>query len=202
MNDEHLYKPAIDKRYANMRVTVRDVTKDKRMHVWTAVQNCEGFDCPLCGQCGYTPDDSSRCKLLVAYLRNVEEMLVSSFGAYLNEDGMFRVGMHLLPLYKQLARLKMTEMTVSHGDVSNGRTIHPVFAAIRSCVSAIDNAWKALGLNNLMPPEKPEILSARGNRFDDAPYYDRMERDALLEQKEHAKKLVKRSSLSEDNDDV
>jgi hypothetical protein len=182
--------------YGTMKVNQRNFKQD-RFAVWTAVQECEGMNCVAAHACIYRvvdPDyDRPKCTVMMKYLKQVEAMILYNFGKDLSEADLFRVGMHLIPLYKQLVRFKISEMAITSQGVAefakNGTTkINGVFKEIREVIRSIDAVWKELGMTaNRIIPNAPDIpMSANPT------YYEQMERDALKEQRKL--KIVRRDA--------
>ena len=175
-------------RYGDMKIQ-RRIFGTEKFPVWNAVQECEQENCVAAHVCPYqlelpNPSTSRKCLIVLKYLKEVETMVLNNFGKSMSDPDLFRVGMHLVPLYKQLARLKIIEMATASTAIAemtkSGTTkINCIFREIRECVKAIDLSWKELGMMaNRVVPGAPEIpMNA------DASYYERMEKDALKEQK-------------------
>lgn len=187
--------------YGNMKVNARVFDKE-RFPSWNAVQECEGENCAAASVCAYfqqTPNpgntNSRKCNVVMRYLKEVEHVILSSFGKGLTDADLFRVGMHLLPLYKQLARLKITEMTISSNSVSEmtkgGTTkIHGLFKEMRECIKAIDACWREIGFTKRENESVPQSVNMSAS----SSYYEDMEKDALKEQK--SLKLVRKNDAS------
>jgi hypothetical protein len=192
------------------RFTVIDETdqdeKQQVFPVWTAMQDCEMAACVAAHTCPYLDGVVSyyearktirHCQVMSKYLKMVESMLITRFGKDLTEVDLFRVGIHLIPLYKQLIRFKIIEMSISTaqvGEVTRSGTtkMHGLFREIREVLKSIDMAWREIGISKEKQPAAPDIPK---NAKKD--YYEIMEGAALREQKaQKAKdsKLVKRSN--------
>jgi hypothetical protein len=176
--------------YGMMKVNQRTL-KDETFPVWTAIQDCEGTECVSARVCPYFSTDINRkCVVMMKYLKQVEKMTLDTFGNEMDDFDLFRVGMHLVPLYKQLARFKIIEMSVTSRGITemtkSGTTkVNSLFKEIREVVKAIDSTWRELGVVKGKQPESPSI-PVGANRS----YYEQMEKEALKEQKKL--KLVKR----------
>jgi hypothetical protein len=176
--------------YGMMKVNQRSL-KDDTFPVWTAVQDCEGSNCVSAHVCPYFSTEIERkCAVMMKYLKQVEKMILDNLAPDMDDFDLFRVGMQIIPLYKQLARFKIIEMSITSRGISemtkSGTTkIHSLFKEIREVVKVIDSTWRELGVGKKGQPEKPEI-PVGANRS----YYENMESEALKEQKKL--KLVKR----------
>jgi len=179
------------KEYGMMKVNQRYL-KDDTFPVWTAIQDCEGTNCVSARVCPYFSAELERkCVVMMKYLKQVEKMTLETFGDQMDDFDLFQVGMHIVPLYKQLVRFKIIEMSITSAGITemtkSGTTkVNSLFKEIRECVKAISSAWREIGVIKGKQPEEPQIpLGA--NRS----YYEQMEKEALKEQKKL--KLVRRS---------
>ena len=160
--------------------------------VWTAVQDCEMDQCVAAHVCPYFSMERERkCVVMMKYLKQVEKMVMENLADGMDDFDLFKVGMQLIPLYKQLVRFKIIEMSVTTRGISemtkSGTTkIHSLFKEIRECIKSIDVTWRELGVGKKAQPEAPNIPQG-ANRS----YYEDMEKEALKEQKKL--KLVRRN---------
>ena len=118
-------------------------------------------------------------------------MVLQNFGNDLTEPELYRVGMQLIPLYKQLARLKIVEMSLTTRamvEETKGGTskMHPVLKEIRECIRAINAEWREIGISRQKKPEDPAIPIKPA-----VDYYERMEKEA--EKEGQSLKLVRRN---------
>lgn len=170
-----------------MRIQTHEKLK-KTYPVWSATPNCILTQCPAYHACPYDKEAAQKCQLILKYLRTCELMVVDNFYEQLDESQLFRIGMHLMPLYKQLVRLKIVEMGVTTLEDIGLRgqiKIHPVLKEIRETLRAIDQQWTLLGLDEKL--KAPEIDDK--GKVIDLNYYDRMEKESLKEQND---RLVRR----------
>ena len=123
--------------------------KDKLYELvyWNAVQRCVGLECPCLDLCA-KPDVSKPCSVVSSYMGNVYDIMIRTYKGNMTEDTAYRIGMHLVPLYKILCRLKMQEFaetsvmfTSAKGDVK----VNPIFDEIRKTITAIEKVWQNLG---------------------------------------------------------
>lgn len=179
------------KEYGLMKVNQRKL-KNETFPVWTAIQDCEGESCVSANVCPYFVDSARKCTVMMKYLKQVEKMIIDNLAQDMDDFDLFRVGMQVIPLYKQLARFKIIEMSLTTSGISemtkSGTTkIHSLFKEIREVVKTIDSTWRELGVGKKGQPEAPQI-PAGANRS----YYENMEKEALTEQKKL--KLVRRNN--------
>lgn len=117
---------------------------------WDAIPPCRGDGCSIWDICGKKDSriSSSHCGVLYEYIGNVNLMIYRNYADQLTEPMLFRVGMHLIPLYKQLCRLKIEELNVFEliGEVKGKWQVHPILKEIRETVKQIEMVWSSLGL--------------------------------------------------------
>ena len=181
--------------YAQSTTNVRTIVDgDREYAVWATPSDCILDDCRASLVCPYIETARkgvlTRCYIQARYLDVCEKTIVRNFGKLMTEDELFRMGMHLIPLYKTLVKLKIVEMGVrdiievsDRGKIS----IHPVLKEIRETIRAIESVWSELGMkhgNKAMPP-----LGKDGKIRDAQSYYGRMEADAHNEFKRRRAKL-------------
>lgn len=113
---------------------------------WNAIQKCNPESCGCQELCsGF--DRDKPCTVLSSYMGNVFDVMIGAFPGEITEDIVYRIGMHLVPLYKILCRLKMQEFSEQDVFISSklGRHINPIFEEIRKTILAIEGIWKNLG---------------------------------------------------------
>ena len=178
--------------YGRMKLTKRTVG-DYRFPVWTAVHDCEDTLCVAHETCPEQPEArrDRRCLVITNYLKEAERMAYCALGDNPSEFDLYRVGMQMIPLYKQLARMKILEMSISSRGIAettkSGTTkIHGVFKALIDVDAAINRSWRDLGIGRAKKPDDPAIpiKPAIG-------YYEAMEKDA--EKEGQTLKLVRRN---------
>jgi len=123
--------------------------KDKLYELvyWNAVQRCDSSMCGCVDLCS-NPCDGSPCSVLSSYMGNVYETMIRTYKGVMTEDSAYRIGMHLVPLYKILCRLKMQEFQEIGVMVTNSkgeRKVNPIFEEIRKTILAIEKMWMNLG---------------------------------------------------------
>ena len=189
--------------YGKMKINIRKLnTLDTKFPIWVAIQECEYEQCISATVCPYYyPQDvlkSRGCLVMKNYLKEVERLVYDNFIDDLDEYDLFRVGMHLIPLYKQLCRLKIVEMSMTMSSIieetrSGTSKANGILKEIRECIRTIDVTWRELGVTKARREKDPEMIKpARG-------YYEAMESEALREQGSRSKKknskLVRRTGI-------
>jgi hypothetical protein len=123
--------------------------KDKLYELvyWNAVQRCDSDNCGCIDLCS-NPEDGKPCKIISSYMGNVYDLMVRTYKGVITEDVAYRIGMHLVPLYKILCRLKMQEFietSVVWRNDKGDRKVNPIFEEMRKTISSIESIWKNLG---------------------------------------------------------
>jgi len=150
-------------------------SKDKLYDLvyWNAVQKCDPSACGCTELCS-TPSLGQPCSVVSSYMGSVFDLMVRTFPGEIGEDVIFRIGMHLVPLYKILCRLKMQEFTESEVMVRSklGRSINPIFEEIRKTIAVIEKTWQNLGFIVQDGRKKKDRFVGH---FNDRNYYDVVE---------------------------
>lgn len=160
------------------------------LYAWDATPICLGARCPVFALCHYETKQrveqegaTIKCTVMVNYLKGCIDVVMDNFGDKLDEGTMFRVGMHLIPLYKILCRLKIEELAVERGVSVSARgmvQISPIYREMRETIKTIDAMWEKLGLT-LTPTSRamPNTVDLGGGV--EGSYYDKMEAEAMAE---------------------
>ena len=127
---------------------------NKPLVAWAAVDKCNADRCRVVAMCSYEQSSNGRnvkCGVQRSYIQTVSEMIHQSFHLQIKNDQqlLFRIGMHLIPLYKTLCKLKMAELAISDPvftTIRGDRKADPVYREIRETVKLIMMCWKDLGL--------------------------------------------------------
>ena len=144
----------ISQRYTNALGTMyvtkgSDTTGMKQIITWEVIKFCSGERCPAFALCGY--EKVGKCKVEGTYLRSIAQILHRNFIDVLDEPTLTRVGMHLMPIYQNLCRLKISELGVDNpGEADdNGRAlINPVYTEIWEHIKLLEQTWRSLGLSD------------------------------------------------------
>ena len=139
----------------------RGILDEKPLIQWDAVMECQQERCPIVDLCDYyTPDSRrnnaavQRCLVQTTFLRSLIKMIYNMHSE-LDEEQLYKIGTHLVPLYKGLARLYVQELGVDTPVITNDRgtkSMHPVFREIREQLKAITMMWKDIGLDGVKVP--------------------------------------------------
>jgi len=124
---------------------------------WDPVAKCSK-DCVIWEDCPYDVKNKpagQKCRLEIVYMNKIFHTLISpdgdgGIGDMLDDIEYQRLGVHLIPLYHQLIRMKKEAYAVkrmTYATKQGGLAIHPIFKEIREIMWAIDKEIRALGLN-------------------------------------------------------
>lgn len=157
-----------------------EVREGQQLIAWDCIQDCVPHNCPIGNNCVYsalsTSDPSCKCSLQKQYLQSFVDMIFSTY-RYMDEGDMFRVGMHLVPLYSQLCRQKILEKSVdsiSYVDNKGNIRIHPIYRELRETMKTITSIWKDMGFQNVANPRLPDSGIVKNNGFGDPNHYERL----------------------------
>lgn len=125
---------------------------DRPVLRWDPATTCYP-NCPVYDDCPY--QKNGRCKLEMTYMNKIFQNLVNpdpnkGIADQLNDIELQRVGIHLIPLYHQLIKMKKEAFAVrdiSHVNKQGSIKIHPVFAEIREIIRCISKEMKDLDIN-------------------------------------------------------
>jgi len=132
---------------------------------WVSIPNCFPDTCRIVNLCVYrkttNPEKPIRCGTVRSYMSSVGAMVHRCFQDQLQSDEymLFKVGMHLMPLYLTLCKLKIEELAVEHAvEVTHrgDRKADPVYKEIRETIKMINLAWKDVGLRKPSDPIEPK----------------------------------------------
>jgi hypothetical protein len=114
------------------------------------------------------------------YIKHTVDVIFGNIGEKMTEAQLFRVGTSLIPLYRNLARLKIEEAgMLSPMETVKGRsTPSNIYREIREHIKAIDSLWKSIGIETI----DMKFNLPGGDVFDGAEgdsYYDQLEKGVL-----------------------
>jgi hypothetical protein len=124
---------------------------------WDSVDNCSGEDCSLYDRCKHIK--SGKCAVQVAYINNMCETMIEVY-KHMDEGSLFKVGMHLMPLYSYLCKMKIVEAGVRDMvNITNKGIvqIHPIYKEIRETLKTILRIGRDLDLFYRGVPQEGEI---------------------------------------------
>ena len=168
-----------------------DIRDGHKLIIWDAVQDCIQKACPIYSKCDYPKKD--KCTVQVRYIETLI-LTVKNTYKYLDDVQLAKVGLHLIPLYSHLVRLKIIEMSIPTNEIiqvtKKGKYAHPVFKEIRQTLHEINMMWKDITIAplNAQPPDptdvEKEIVGDDPRLVDGDPlYYKRMAAQGTLRKK-------------------
>ena len=121
------------------------VRKDVQMYAWDAIRECTEMRCPVFNMCTYIK--RGKCAVQVKYLEALYQSILSNY-KYLDEMMLFKIGMQIVPLYIQLVKMQIIEMSLESPMTftEKGFVMHPVYKEIRATLTTIHSMWKDLDL--------------------------------------------------------
>lgn len=151
-----------------------DIENNIMLMSWDAIPRCDPDTCPINNICDY--GKQGKCSLMSQYLKGVSLVIFRNYRNKLSEEQWIHVGLHLLPLYKGLCRMKMYELGLDvlvNVDDKGNRKMNPIFKEIREQIKTISAEWRALGLNEKGKKGDP---SQDPLRHGDRSYYRTLEK--------------------------
>ena len=118
---------------------------------WDPATTCNET-CVVYDECPY--EKKGRCSLEMTYMNTIYRNLVNpdpakGIAEYLSDFELQRVGLHLMPLYQQLVKMKKVAHAVENMIVSDKKgslKIHPIFSEIRAVIRDIAKEMKEIGI--------------------------------------------------------
>ena len=152
-----------------------------KLYSWDVLPVCREERCPAAQHCQYLTGKllPEKCWVVGKYVKHTTDVIFANIGDKMTEAQMFRVGVNLIPLYRNLARMKIEEaglisplVRVKKQDVP-----HKVYKEIREHIKAIDALWKSIGIEHLdikynLPPG---VTFEKEEGDEELSYYDRLE---------------------------
>ncbi len=171
----------------NMEVK-KGMVRDMTLFGWDSVEQCSDTKCKLYNECGFIKQGA--CGVQVKYLEAFMSTVLTNY-THLDNMCLYQIGMHLLPLYSQLCKMKLVEKGLK-GQVmvetrKGGLTVHPIYKEIRSTMLAINGEWRRLelfrnGFELEIDLKQEKVERKEGKVIDlekgDAGYYKSISRDS------------------------
>jgi hypothetical protein len=179
MEPEH--EPAMNLCISNASLNKGLVREDKQLVAWDCIQDCVPERCPIGTRCTYKHHSDPKCAVQTEYLQTFVDTIFRTY-RYMDEAEMYKIGMHLVPLYSQLCRLKIVELgvgAVTYEDLRGVTKIHPIFKEIRDTLRVISSLWRDIGFTGPNAPALPGDVFAGGREgFGDPGHYARISQDS------------------------
>lgn len=165
------------------------IREGHKLFAWDSIQDCKESDCCVAHRCNYLR--KGKCGLQTAYIKTLTNTICGSY-KYLDDMQYFKIGMHIIPLYSHLLRLKLLEMSLSdvvYETAKGVKFIHPVYKEIRQTLITIHMMWKDLDINPGVPPiPDPSGEEFGGKSSPDFVNGDRTYYKRLMEDKSSSRK--------------
>jgi len=180
----------------------RGLLEEAKLFSWDVVPTCPippdptleppypGITCPALPLCDFAKSSSERiikCGVTTQYLRGTAEVIFNNFASLLSEDDFYRLGMHLMPLYRMLIKLKIHELGVRRAVTTSDRGVtkaNPIYKEIRETIKSIEAMWVSLQLSGphkrkaigkLLPPTSGDVSMIPAQDFSEpGSYYEAM----------------------------
>lgn len=155
-----------------------------QMFCWDPVALCEPSKCPIGDWCKYKDPPSHqralsgkfKCLIQSQYMNYIyrSTFLREDRESKLTEERIHKYGLLIVPLYLQLIKLKIVELSLHNPMIVNdkgGTSVHPVYKEIRETIKSINGLMRDLGVYK--PPQTPNI-GRDVITYGDSDYYERM----------------------------
>jgi len=159
---------------------------EKALFSWDITMDCTDTLCPATSLCEY--EREGKCKAMTLYLKGVTNVIIGGHIDDLSEAQLYRVGMHLMPLYRTLIKMKIEELGVGRVVSSDDKGkffSHPIYKEMREQIKLIEMMWKTIGLHEV----STEVPLPEGAALVGKDYYSQMEKAALAEEEVTNNKL-------------
>jgi hypothetical protein len=160
--------------FGDLKIYKGKLDEDTLFYAWDAVNQCNAEACPMFNDCTFAK--SGRCTVQANFLRSLSVMLYRNLYDSITELKLYRFGMSLMPLYKQLSKLYIEEHAtrrVVYTDDKGVRRAEPIYKEIRDTLWAIDREWRRLGLDGSGSEGIPDDPFQNGNPY----IHEQQERD-------------------------
>jgi len=108
-----------------------------------AIQECPKEECVAFHACNYIKQGP--CKVRKYFILAVHSAYLNTLKEP-NEVDLMRIGSLLVPLWDQLCRFKIEEMSITATMMMKGYRIHPIFKAVRETIKAIVQMEYQIGI--------------------------------------------------------
>ena len=182
----------LTKRMGSLDLDKGEARPGHKMFAWDAVQDCADDNCPIVSQCAYNKE--GKCVVQLRYVETILTTILNTY-KYLDDVQLTKIGIQIIPLYSQLARLKIIEKSITIDNIVNvskhGMYVHPVFKEIRQTLLMINQMWRDLLIKpiNLMTPDPDDPDSSLNGDNDprvvegDPSYYKTLSEKSHLRRK-------------------
>jgi len=112
------------------------------LHMWSYVEPCKGTTCPIAKQCEYKK--KGKCEIQRQFINSVAAPMVELVQRTGDPFIAQWVGFHLMPLYRQLVKFYIRELSLDDVLVTSKKgdiMVHPIYKAINETGSKIIELW-------------------------------------------------------------
>ncbi len=129
----------------------------EEVKIWSfdAIGECTFEECPAFIDCSYK-SRGDKCGVQLSYIRSIWGMIYDNYSERFTEPFLFRIGTHMIPLYKGLCKMKIQEIGVENVCYTTDKgsiMIHPIYKEIRAQLTTIGKEWSSLGMAEGLLPE-------------------------------------------------
>jgi hypothetical protein len=168
----------------NLKIGSLDLYKGKfddgeALIAWDSIQDCVKETCPIFRKCEFVK--KGKCSLQVQYIQATVKTVYAVFPR-MDKGTSYRIGMHLMPLYSQLCRQKMVELSlesITFLDHKGKVCIHPIFKEMRETIKLITLIWRDIGFYNPPNVASPDPSNITPSAFGDPMHYKGLTEDAI-----------------------
>lgn len=153
--DSKNYSKEIQCTNSNNTNNTNNTHQTKDIYFWSIIDDCTKEYCPARDVCVY--DKYGKCQTMRKYFKSFQDIIIKNF-KHKDESILYRVGMHLAPIYRQLCKLKIYEISIINPVCSNAQgnlLIHPVYKEMREVIKTLELLWKSMGLDTSVNTNTP-----------------------------------------------
>lgn len=133
------------------------VDAKKILLTWDAIPPCQDEQCPAHHMCGRY-QHKGKCTVMLSYMKGIGTVLLREYKDVMTDEDLIKIGLHLLPLYRNLCKLKIEELGVRrvlNTNMQGNYVVNPIYREIRDTIKTIETVWKNLAL--------PAPMNGKGN---------------------------------------
>ena len=165
-----------NQKLGSMNIMKGSDSKGEVTYSWDVVQKCRFEQCPAATHCHYISEltEGDDCRIMKKYMRAASLVLYAA-QSEMTSIQRYQVGMHIIPLYKTLCKMKIEEVGIVDAVTLTSRgtmQVNPIYKEMREIIKVIDQVWKSIGLRG-GAVEAPKFGEGQTN------YYDAMEAEAF-----------------------
>jgi len=151
------------------------------LYSWDYIPECDKSTCSISSKCVvYVAKMDNKCGIMKQYIQSIRKIILEEHSQKVSQTQMYRLGMDLIPLYRNLAKMKIEEMAIVscvETDKAGVKRMHPIYKEIRETIRLIENTWKTVGLDMERPVkeelnEYEQMGAAPGNYDADGNYIE------------------------------